>query len=60
VVAAGYLVPWAAFGVLAYALVDGVRPLDVGFLVWDPGGQFVAGGVILGAALYELSPVKAR
>ena len=30
VFALGYLLPWAAFGVLAYALVEGVRSLDLG------------------------------
>jgi predicted metal-binding membrane protein len=60
VFAAGYLLPWAAFGVLAYALVEGVRSLDVGILAWDRGGQYVAGGVILGAALYELTTAKRR
>jgi predicted metal-binding membrane protein len=60
VFAAGYLLPWAAFGVLAYTLVEGVRSLDVGFLAWDRAGQYVAGGVILGAALYELTTVKGR
>src|SRR3954449_9325033 len=28
--AAGYLLAWVAFGVLAYALVEGVRLLDLG------------------------------
>jgi predicted metal-binding membrane protein len=60
VFAAGYLLPWAAFGVLAYALVEGVRLLEVGFLAWDRAGLYVAGGVILGAALYELTTAKAR
>jgi predicted metal-binding membrane protein len=58
VFAAGYLLPWAAFGVLAYALVEGVRSLDLGVLAWDPAGQYLTGGVILGAALYELTTVK--
>jgi predicted metal-binding membrane protein len=60
VFAAGYLLPWAAFGVLAYALVEGVRSLDLGLLAWDRAGQYVAGGVILGAALYELTAAKGR
>ena len=58
--AAGYLVPWAAFGVLAYALVDGVRSLDLGFLAWSREGRYVAGGVILATALYELTARKRR
>ena len=56
--AAGYLLPWAAFGVLAYALVEGARSLDLGVLAWDRAGRYVAGGVILGAALYELTRIK--
>jgi predicted metal-binding membrane protein len=59
VYAAGYLAPWAAFGVLAYALVEGVRSLELGFLVWSRAGQYVAGGVILATALYELTAAKA-
>jgi predicted metal-binding membrane protein len=58
VFAAGYLLMWAAFGVLAFALVEGVRSRDVGFLAWSRGGQYLAGGVILGAALYELTTAK--
>jgi len=55
-----YLLAWAAFGVLAYALVEGVRSLDVGLMTWDRAGPYVAGGVILGAAGYELTTVKGR
>jgi predicted metal-binding membrane protein len=60
VFAAGYLLPWAAFGVLAYALVDAARALDVGVLAWDRAGRYVAGGVVLSAALYELTALKGR
>jgi predicted metal-binding membrane protein len=58
VFAAGYLVPWALFGVLAYAVVEGARSLDLGFLSWSEGGPYVAGGVIVAAALYELTALK--
>src|SRR4029450_7632290 len=58
--AAGYLLPWTAFGVLAYALVEGARSPDPGVLAWERSGQYVAGGVLLGAALYELSSAKRR
>jgi predicted metal-binding membrane protein len=57
--AAGYLLPWIAAGLAAYALIEGIRSLDPGFLAWDKAGPYVAGGVIAGAALYELTPVKA-
>ena len=55
---AGYLVAWAAAGLLAYALFDGVRALNLGFLAWENAGPYVAGGVILGAALYQLTAPK--
>ncbi|HEV8461185.1 MAG TPA: DUF2182 domain-containing protein [Gaiellaceae bacterium] len=58
--AIGYLLAWVAFGVLAYAVVDGVGSLDLGFLAWNRAGQYLAGAVILGAALYELTTVKGR
>jgi predicted metal-binding membrane protein len=55
---AGYLVTWAAVGVLGYALVEGVRSLALGVLAWDEAGPYVAGGAILAAAIYQLSPLK--
>jgi predicted metal-binding membrane protein len=54
----GYLLTWVGAGVLAYAFIQGVRSLDLSWLAWDAGGPYVAGGVILGAALYELTPAK--
>jgi predicted metal-binding membrane protein len=57
---AGYLVTWGAVGALGYALVEGVRSLDLGFLAWDEAGPYVAGGAILAAAIYQLSPLKKR
>ena len=58
--AVGYLLSWAAFGVLAYALVDGVRSFDLGFLAWNRAGRYLAGGVVLFAALYEFTAAKGR
>ncbi len=58
--AAGYLLAWLGVGVLAFALIKGVGSLSLGWLAWDRGGPYVAGGVILAAALYELTPLKAR
>jgi predicted metal-binding membrane protein len=57
---AGYLLAWAAAGLLGYMIVEGVRELDPGFLAWNELGPYVAGTVILGAALYQLSPLKDR
>ena len=60
VFSAGYLLPWIAFGVLAYGLIEGVRALDLGYLAWNRAGRYIAGGVLLGAALYELTAAKGR
>jgi predicted metal-binding membrane protein len=55
---AGYLVVWTAVGVLGYALIEGVRSLELGFLGWDRAGPYVAGAVILGAGAYQLTRLK--
>jgi predicted metal-binding membrane protein len=55
---AGYLLAWTTAGLLGYMIVEGARELDPGFLAWEELGPYVAGGVILGAALYQLSPLK--
>jgi len=60
VFATGYLLIWMVFGVVAYALVEGLRSLDLRFLAWGRAGQYLAGGVVLAAALYELTAAKAR
>jgi predicted metal-binding membrane protein len=57
---AGYLFMWAAVGTLGYALIEGIRSLELGVLAWDEAGPYVAGGVILAAAVYQLSPLKDR
>ena len=54
----GYLLAWGAIGALGYMIVEGVRSLDFGFLAWEDAGRYVAGGVILAAALYQLTPLK--
>jgi predicted metal-binding membrane protein len=58
--ACGYLLTWIVAGALAYAVFEGVSSLDISWLAWGKGGRYVAGGVILLAALYELTPLKAR
>ena len=56
--AAGYLAVWTVYGILAYAAYRFVGSLDIGLLAWDRSGPYVAGGVIVAAGLYELTPVK--
>jgi predicted metal-binding membrane protein len=56
VFAAGYLVTWTAAGLLAYGLyVAGRDLIDVS---WDGAGQWLAGGTLIVAAVYELTPAK--
>jgi predicted metal-binding membrane protein len=57
---AGYLLTWAAVGMVGYALIEGIRGLDLGVLAWDEAGPYVAGGAIVAAAVYQLSPLKNR
>jgi predicted metal-binding membrane protein len=54
----GYLITWTAFGLLAYGLFVGVRALQIGALRWHEGGRYVAAGVLLAAAAYQLTPAK--
>jgi predicted metal-binding membrane protein len=55
---AGYLVTWTAAGLVGYGVFDAVRSLDIGFLAWDEAGRYIAAGVILIAAIYQLTPLK--
>jgi predicted metal-binding membrane protein len=54
----GYLVIWTLFGVLAYGLFDAVKAMSIDALRWDRDGKYVAGGVIVLAAAYQLTPAK--
>jgi predicted metal-binding membrane protein len=54
----GYLLVWTGFGLVAFALYESVGALDLDVLMWDHGGRYVAAGVIVVAAVYQLTPVK--
>ena len=56
--AASYFAVWTVYGLAAYGLYRGVRALEVGFLDWDRGGPYVAGGLVALAGIYELTPLK--
>jgi predicted metal-binding membrane protein len=55
---AGYLAVWVGYGLVAYGLFRLVTSLDLGWLAWDRAGSYVAGGVVVAAGLYELTPLK--
>ncbi|HWJ83159.1 MAG TPA: DUF2182 domain-containing protein [Nocardioides sp.] len=56
--ASGYLATWAAAGVVAYAVaLLATRATGAG-LAWEHAGRAVAGGTLVAAAAYELTPLK--
>jgi predicted metal-binding membrane protein len=55
---AGYLLAWSAAGLAGYSIVRLGHELSPGFLSWDEAGPYVAGAVILAAAIYQLTPLK--
>jgi predicted metal-binding membrane protein len=54
----GYLITWATLGLFAYLLFEAVQSLSIDALSWDRGGPYLAGGVIVLAAAYQLTPLK--
>ncbi len=55
---AGYLLVWAGAGVGAWAALGLGRHLLGGQLAWSSGGRWLAGGVLVLAGAYELTPLK--
>jgi predicted metal-binding membrane protein len=55
---AGYLATWALPGLLAYGITAAGRHLFPTELSWSHGGRWLAGGILLVAAAYELTPLK--
>jgi predicted metal-binding membrane protein len=56
--AAGYLVTWTGAGALAFLIAFGGSRVAGDVLAWDRAGRWVAGGTLLLAAVYELTPLK--
>jgi predicted metal-binding membrane protein len=54
----GDLAVWTAFGLVAYALFRFFTSFDTGWLAWSEAGPYVAGGAIVAAGVYELTPLK--
>jgi predicted metal-binding membrane protein len=55
---AGYLVVWAAAGVVAFALATAGGRVAGGALAWNRAGRWAAGATLLVAAAYQLTPLK--
>jgi len=58
VFAAGYLVTWVGAGLLAFSIAFGGHRVAGDVLAWDRAGRWVAGGTLVLAAVYELTPLK--
>jgi predicted metal-binding membrane protein len=54
----GYLLTWTTAGLLAFVVSGAGRRLFGDALAWDRAGRWVAGGVLLIAAVYELTSLK--
>jgi predicted metal-binding membrane protein len=55
---AGYLLTWAAAGVVAWTIALGTSRLAGDVLAWDNAGRVLAGATVIVAAVYELTPLK--
>jgi predicted metal-binding membrane protein len=55
---AGYLAAWTAYGLVAYGVFRAFKAAAPSFLGWDDAGPYVAGGALVSAGLYELTPLK--
>jgi predicted metal-binding membrane protein len=57
---AGYLVTWTVAGLLAYGLFAAGKAVAGDALAWRGAGRYVAAGVLVAAAAYQLTPFKNR
>jgi predicted metal-binding membrane protein len=53
----GYLLAWSGFGLLGWAVYQAARGAGDA-LAWDHAGRWLTSGVVLVAAVYELTPAK--
>ena len=56
--AAGYLLAWTGAGLVAYGSFRGLAALAPSFTAWEERGAWVAGGALVAAGLYQLTPLK--
>ncbi len=57
---AGYGAVWLLAGLAGYGCVQAVRALNVSALGWSAAGRYVAAAAVIGAGLYQLTPIKRR
>lgn len=55
---AGYLVAWSAAGLVGYGAYRLGRAATGDAFTWDNAGPYLAGGIVVAAAAYQLTPLK--
>jgi predicted metal-binding membrane protein len=55
---AGYLVAWTAAGLVGYGVYELGAAITGDLFAWDNAGPYLAGGIIVAAAVYQLTPLK--
>jgi predicted metal-binding membrane protein len=55
---AGYLVTWTVAGLVGFGVFELGKAVTGDAFAWDNAGPYLAGGVILAAAVYQLTPLK--
>src|ERR687898_887869 len=58
VFAAGYLLTWAVAGIVAFGIGVALNSISGDLFTWDRAGRWTAGGTLVIAAAYELTPLK--
>ena len=49
---------WAAAGLVGYGMFELGRAVFGSAFAWDDAGPYLAGGIIIAAAVYQLTPLK--
>jgi predicted metal-binding membrane protein len=54
----GYLIAWTAAGLVAYGIYRLGKAITGDAFSWDNAGPYLAAGILLAAAVYQLTPLK--
>src|SRR3954470_11504910 len=55
---AAYLITWTAAGLVGYGVFELGKVIAGDVFAWDGGGQYLAAGILVAAAIYQLTPLK--
>jgi predicted metal-binding membrane protein len=55
---AGYLLAWSAAGLIGYGIFELGKAVTGDLFTWDRAGPYLAGGIVIAAAIYQLTPLK--